>query len=688
MKEVMRRRALLKRTAQWTAVAGLGLSPLQWAAAQAAQAVPEDRDELDDGGAPASPGLAPLALRSFSRRPLMEQLALSPDGRQLAALVNGEAGTVLLVRDTLGGTPRALMSTDNLEFMFSWIRWVNNDRLVMGLRYPSRREERFLGSWATMETRLVAINADGTQLINLVKPRGSSAKDLRWAQVQDEVLDYLPDGKHVLLQLPSNDRSVDTAVFKVNVDTAERTTYFTARDRIYDWVTDASHQIRVGLGRTEQGRTTLWVCDADGGNWRQISEYGAFDRERVAPMGFGLDPNLLYVQALHQGLLAVFTLDISKPGHPLTLKLADPRYSLDGALIHDERGEAVGVRNSILGESASFYWDPRYKAWQQEIDEALPGRFNRLYAGARGTPDFVVTSAQPGRPMAFYLARLGASPSLVQLADTYPELQGKPLGRKRQFSFKARDGMVLHAYGILPPGHKRPDRLPMVVFPHGGPQSSDGIEFHSWAMFMADRGYFVVQPNFRGSTGYGQAYMEAGRRRWGLEMQDDLEDVVQHCAGMGWCDPSRVAIAGASYGGYAALMGVVKTPDLYRGAFAFAPVTDLVDMVSEAGQGSRREAVRRQVGDARDDAERLRSTSPCLHAGRIKVPVLLCHGTHDRQAEYSHSVKMAEALKAAGKEVGFYTFEKGDHQLSHQAYRDQLFGHLEQFLARVLAPKA
>lgn len=660
---------------------------LKWSTQLAALAVPSLQRAMAQEN-PAAPERALLPLRSFSRRPMMEQLVLTPDGKRLAALVNSEAGTMLVVRGTAGGAPQALMSTDNLDFMFSWIHWVNNERLVMGLRYPSRREERFLGSWATMETRLVAINADGSNLVNLVKPRGSAAKDLRWARVQDEVLAYLPDGKHVLLQLPSNDRSVDTAVFKVNVDTAERSTYFTARDRIYDWVTDASNQVRVGIGRTAQGKSTLWICDADGRNWRQIGEYEAFDRQRVHPMGFGLDPNQLYVQALHEGLTAIFTLDISKPGSPLVLKLADSRYSLDGGLIHDERGEAVGVRKTVLGETASFYWDARYKTWQKELDEALPKRFNRLYAGARNGQDFVVTSEEPGRPATFYLANLGPTPGLVQLANTYPELQDKPLGKKRHFTFKARDGMELHAYGTAPPGAKHPAGLPMVVFPHGGPQASDGLEFDSWAMFMADRGYFVVQPNFRGSTGYGQAYMEAGLRRWGLEMQDDLEDVVQYCVGRGWVDPKRVAIVGASYGGYAALMGVVKTPDLYRGAFAFAPVTDLVDMVSEAGQGSRRETIRRQVGDARDDAERLRVTSPCLHAAQIKVPVVLCHGTHDRQAEYSHSVKMAEALKAAGKEHSFHTFDKGDHQLSHQAYRDQLFGHLEKFLAQVLAPKA
>ncbi|MEO3712669.1 S9 family peptidase [Roseateles flavus] len=629
----------------------------------------------------------PLPLRSFSRRPLMEQVSLSPDGKRLAALVNGESGTMLVTRAAAGGPVQNLMTTDNLEFIFSWIRWINNERLILGLRYPSHREDDFLGVWATTETRLVAINADGSNPINLIKNRGASAKNLRWAQIQDEVLDYLPDGKHILLELPASDRVFDTAVYKVNVDTAERSTYFTARDRIYDWVTDASHQVRVGIGRTEQGVISVWVCDANGKNWRQISHYAAFDRERMYPLGFGLDPDQLYLQALHEGLPAVFTLDISKPDSKPVLKLADKRYALDGSLIHDERGEAVGIRKAVLGEMASFYWDPRYKAWQKELDESLPGRFNMLYAGARNGQDFILTSEVPGQPESVYIANLGDAPSIKLLAQTYPELHKQPLGKKQHFLYKARDGMELHAFVTYPPGAESNERLPVVIMPHGGPQAADGLEFDAWAAFIADRGYLVVQPNFRGSTGYGEAYMEAGLRRWGLEMQDDLEDVVRHCVDSKWADPSRVAIVGASYGGYAALMGAVKTPDLYRGAFAFAPVTDLIDFVDDAGQGSRREAVRRQIGDARDDVERLRSTSPVLHAQKIKVPVVLLHGTHDRQVDYKHSVKMAEALKKAGKVHSFHTFDKGDHQLSHQAYRDQLFGHLEKFLAQVLAPR-
>jgi dipeptidyl aminopeptidase/acylaminoacyl peptidase len=199
---------------------------------------------------------------------------------------------------------------------------------------------------------------------------------------------------------------------------------------------------------------------------------------------------------------------------------------------------------------------------------------------------------------------------------------------------------------------------------------------------MADRGYAVFQPNFRGSTGYGKPFMDAGLRRWGLEMQDDLSDGVAELVRLGIADAKRVVIVGASYGGYAALMGVCKTPQLYRGAFAFAPVTDLVELTAEAGQFTRREAIRKQIGETSDDKERLLATSPRFLADRIEKPVVLVHGTHDRQAQYDHSVWMAEELKAKGKTYKFVTLDRGDHQLSHLPYRKQVFELLETFLAQ------
>jgi len=539
-----------------------------------------------------------LPLDSFARRPLMQQVVLSPNGKRLAAILNTEAGSAVVTRALEGGPIQTAMVNDNLGSSFNWVQWVNDERLVLSIRFPSRRELGFVQMVDTLETRLLAVNADGSQAMNLIKERGNAARNTRWAVQQDRILDWLPgDGKHVLLELPASEDNFDHAVYKVNVYTAERSYYADSRSGVRSWITDSTHRPRIGIERNKKSESIVWVCDQDGSNWRALSKQGPFTQEGYEPMGFGLDPNLLFIRAKKDGLDAVFTLNLLDPSSTPQLKLSHPRYDLDGDLALDERGEAVGVYAALAGDSGAFYWDERYKDMLKALDEVLPKRFNHIYGVSRDGRNYIVHSSEPGLPSSFYLLQYGDAPKLSLLAQTYPELQGMPLAKKRFLTLKARDGLELPSYLAVPQGSDAKN-LPLVIFPHGGPQAADGPEFDPWVSFMVDRGCAVLQVNFRGSTGYGYAHMKAGLRRWGLEMQEDLEDAVAECVKQGLADASRVAIVGASYGGYAALMGVIKTPDLYRGAFAHAPVTDLLEWAEEWGQySSMRETVRRQIAD-------------------------------------------------------------------------------------------
>lgn len=647
-------------------------------------------------GAAAAPSLswaaepqraAPLPLDSFVRRPLMEQVRLSPDGKKMAALINNGNQSLLITRSLSGGGIVTVMNTDNLEFLFNWFRWVNNDRLVISLRYPYQRQIPYSTRVVpTMETRLLSMDADGSNAINVLRSKGLSGAT-GWAVGQDRVIDWLPqDGKHVLLALPDTDQESDTSVYKVNVYTGARQHYHGTLPDVRSWSTDQAHRVRVGYGYTDKSETVVWVSDIEGKNWRILSQTAAFSDAAFDPMGFGLDPNILYVTARHAGLDALHTVDLRDPKLELKLKLSHPRFDLDGGLVRNAAGEAVGFANNTAADSSVYYWDEAYKAWQQQIDLALPERRNYISSVSKDESLCVVFSEAPDRPADFFLfGKDGSKPKL--LSRRYPELVGKELSFKQEFSFTARDGLNITCYLSLPP-ESNGKKLPLVIFPHGGPQASDGPEFDYWVAFMADRGYAVLQVNYRGSTGYGKAFMDAGLRRWGLEMQDDLTDAVAEVVKKGIADPDRIAIVGASYGGYAALMGVCKTPKLYKGAFAFAPVTDLVELTADAGQFRSREAVRRQIGEATDDKPRLKSTSPNLLAASIEVPVVLVHGTYDRQAEYLHSVWMADALKAQGKKYKFITLDKGDHQLSHLPYRKQMFELLETFLVDTLGKAA
>ncbi len=661
-----------RRFVQGLGTTGLGL---QWAPAVFA----------------ATAGRKTMPLEAFLNGPLFTDYALSPDGKRLAAVINSGERTQIITRDLTTGVMQGVMQTDNLEYLVNWVTWKTNDRLLTSLRFPFVRDMGHgLGRRETMETRLFAVNADGSKPTNMVKRRAGAANN-QWDWSQDNVIDWLPDDPdHVLMVMRESDRTLSTGVYKVNIHTAERSPHQGPRDNVHYLCTDAAHRVRVGSEwDADSGKSTLWVCDPEGSRWRKLSvSKGPFDETSLQALGFGLDPNILYVSARANGLVAVHTMDLREAEPSLKLKLADPTLNLGGDLVRDARGEAVGIQGPADADTGSsrFYWDPGFKELQAQFDEALPGRWNRLVDMSRHEGRYLLNSAVPGLPPVLMVGSLTTG-KLETLSSQFPDIDTKRVARKRHFEFQARDGFKLHAYLTLPLDCK-PEKLPLVALPHGGPQSHDSERFDNLVAFLADRGYAVLQVNFRGSTGYGWDYMKAGLRRCGLETQDDVTDGVKKLVSDGIADPARLAIVGWSFGGYAALNGVIKDPDLYRGAFAIAPISNLLDAVSGWGSWGARETLRAQIGDVRDDAEQLRATSPVFHADRIKVPVVIVHGKLDRQAEFDQGAQMDEALTKANKPHKFIAFDMGDHQLSHRPYRQRMFTELEAFLREVLGPGA
>jgi dipeptidyl aminopeptidase/acylaminoacyl peptidase len=275
------------------------------------------------------------------------------------------------------------------------------------------------------------------------------------------------------------------------------------------------------------------------------------------------------------------------------------------------------------------------------------------------------------------------------ISSTYPGLSQADLGEMKPYPYKARDGLDIPAYLTLPPG-KEAKNLPAVVMPHGGPDARDAVGFDWWAQFLANRGYAVLQPNFRGSAGYGHKFTEKGLHRWGLEMQDDIPDGVKKMIADGIADPKRICIVGASYGGYATLAGATLTPDLYACAVSWAGVSDLKTIlgteINEAGKKSRLVLFwTSRIGSVYEDTDRLIATSPALQAARAKAPILLMHGEGDTTVRINQSEIMEKALLKAGKTVEFIRFAGGeDHHLTLPATRIRMLKETERFLAKYI----
>jgi len=270
--------------------------------------------------------------------------------------------------------------------------------------------------------------------------------------------------------------------------------------------------------------------------------------------------------------------------------------------------------------------------------------------------------------------------SLKIIAYKYSKLAPDLLSKKEKVSYKARDGLAIEGYLTLPKGDKT-ENLPTIIFPHGGPISYDGSGFDYWTQYFANKGYAVFQMNFRGSSGYGHDFMKQGIASWGQAMQDDVEDGTRWLINEGIADKGKVCIIGASYGGYAALMGGVKTPDLYQCIVSFAGVSDVEQLVKSHRRYTNYDIVKKQIGS---DYDKLWDASPLKHAKKITKPVLLIHGSKDRVVDHDHSEDMYSKLKRKKKTVKYIELEGADHYLSNNGHRLETFNAIDQFLDKYL----
>lgn len=261
------------------------------------------------------------------------------------------------------------------------------------------------------------------------------------------------------------------------------------------------------------------------------------------------------------------------------------------------------------------------------------------------------------------------------------------MGETRWITYKARDGLEIPAYVTMPPGAPKDARLPLVVLPHGGPRARDIYDFDYMAQFLATRGYAVLQPQFRGSSGFGDDFTKAGKGEWGGKMQTDLLDGVAALADGGEVDPARVCIVGASFGGYAALAGATLFPDAYRCAASIAGIGDLAQLMLEEGrlygrQSGSAQALRDDLGSA--DRAKVLAMSPARQAASATIPILLIHGEKDTVVLPAQSERMAEALKAAGKAHELVMLKDENHYLTCSSTRTQTLEAVERFLAKHL----
>jgi len=355
---------------------------------------------------------------------------------------------------------------------------------------------------------------------------------------------------------------------------------------------------------------------------------------------------------------------------------SNPDFDIDGVIYEPQKAAATGLEY-IDTMPRTFHLNPQDQKTQRSLGKALAGATPMIVSKSNDQKRLIVKALYSDHPTQYFMYDKVAK-SLNMIAASYPELDGKIEANKEQYSYTSSDGLVIDGYLTVPKGSSK-QNMPLIVLPHGGPEGRDDMSFDWWTFFYASRGYLVYQPNFRGSDGYGLSFRKAGFGEWGRRMQDDISNGVKKLIAEGIVDGSKICIVGASYGGYAALAGATLTPELYSCAVSVNGVTNLPRMLAEESDLGE-EYWETRIGSRFRDANEMNAVSPVKIAGNAGMPILLIHGEDDTVVPYSHSVEMANALKAAGKQHEFVTLKDEDHWLSRSASRTQMLQRSIEFI--------
>lgn len=626
---------------------------------------------------------APLPAANFAALPTATSLALSPDGQHLVALrAKGDTYHVVLTHlGTMQST--LLMAADPEKFTYESCRFANNSRVVCTiLTYATVKTDTLTTGYQykdgrTIFTHLLAVDIDGSNVLQLVPKTKypKNGRDIAWnAQNQSDIISWLADDKnHLLMQIAREDRH-HPSVYKLNINNNKMTRVQQFKPYIDTWLADHQGNIRAAAGfdgktlkayRVNDGRTTEIDLAYLGGTNPPI------------PLASAADGKSLWVAANNGAdTMGLHRIDLLT-GKKLQTLYSNAAYDVTHLVLNPASQQPMFA--TYYSTTLNYLWfDADLHQAFAEVAQRLPGAPSHVaIVSIDSSQQKIILQAQGNGtlPTSYLLDRQART--LTKLFADYANVG--TIQPVTPVVYAARDGRQIPAYLSLPAAA---DKGPFatIIFPHGGPAQRDTDAFSYWVQFFHSRGYAVLQPNFRGSSGYGDEFQVAGYQQWGQTAQDDVIDGLDWMIAQGYTDPQRTCLVGASYGGYVANVAAYKTPEKFRCAVSFAGVADLdaqADRWSLVFMGGT--AIKRlQKGALRD------ANSPIKHVAEIALPLLVVHGDIDRRVMVEQSREFVAALQAAGKQVTYIEQANGNHHLSLQRHRTEFFEAMDQFLATYL----
>ncbi len=600
-------------------------------------------------------------LRDFFKNPERAYFRLSPDGKYIGFMQPHESRMNIFVQPfekvgTNDGIKRVTTETarDIPNFFFKGSNHVLFTKDFGG-------DENF---------HVVTANIQTGEVKDLTPHEGTRAM----------ILDALPDDDdHVLVTHNKRDKRIFD-VFRVNVKTGEEKLVAQNPGNITNWVTDHAGQLRAA-GTSDGVNTTFLYREKESDEFKPLLTTNF--KETVAIVGWTADNKQMYVSSNRgRDKQALFEFDpkTAKEGkliyeHPIadlsTLTWSRARKVLTNTIVDVDKAEPV-------------FFDKEAERVYKAIKAQLPAYEIGVQSMTKDEQRMVVAASNDRTSGARYVYDVKTN-KLTKLGDINTAIAEADMAEMKPIQYTSRDGLTIRGYLTLPKGVAAKN-LPVIVNPHGGPWARDSWGYNPEVQFLANRGFAVLQMNFRGSTGFGRKFWETSFKQWGLTMQDDITDGVQWLIKEGIADPKRIAIYGASYGGYATLSGITKTPDLYAAAVSYVGVSNMFTFLNTIPPYWKpfMAMMNEMVGDQEKDKAQFTATSPALNADRIKTPLFVAQGAKDPRVVKAESDQMVEALRKRGVAVDYMVKDNEGHGFRNQENQFEFYEAMEKFLSKHL----
>jgi dipeptidyl aminopeptidase/acylaminoacyl peptidase len=598
-----------------------------------------------------------IPMKNFFRNPEKIGFSLSPNGEYWAFVQPWQNRLNIHVQKI--GEDKITRVTEAMERDIAGYLWASNDRIVYA--QDQAGDENF---------KLYAVNIDGSNRKAL-----TPFEEVKVGLIDD--LKNNPD--EMLIGMNKRDKRFFD-VYRININNGEMEMIAENPGNIVSWLTDHEGKLRVAT--TSDGvNTSILYREKESDPFKAVITTSF--KETIAPLFFTYDNKYLYVSSnIDRDKRAIFKYDIANTKF-LEEIYEHPEVDVSILLRSDKKKKIIGVAYQT-DKRHYYFFDPEREDLQKDLEKRLPGYEVVVTDMSRDETKIVVVTYSDKNMGAYYFYNL-ITGDFKKLVEISPWLEEKYMADMQPIKYTSRDGLTIYGYLTIPNG-LAPKNLPVVINPHGGPWYRDYWGYNPEVQFLANRGYAVLQMNFRGSTGYGRKFWELGFKEWGKKMQDDITDGVSWLINQGIADPKRIGIYGGSYGGYATLAGLTFTSDLYACGVDYVGVSNIFSWFSAIPPywEPLREMFYEMVGDPEKDKELLESASPLFYVDKIKAPVFIAQGANDPRVPKAESDQMVEALKARGIEVPYMVKDNEGHGFANEENRFDFYRAMEEFLGKYL----